>query len=92
MLVTLLTIVLEDEIECNIAEFADSPSEIPVGLSYQITEKGFMTFLDNSLDLLLPQLYSYDIPSQFIDLDVMTFSMTDIHVNDVSKPKVKVSY
>ena len=63
MLVTLLTLVLEDDIECNIADFVDSPAEIKTGLSYQITEKGLMVFLNNSFDLLLPKLYSYDIPN-----------------------------
>ena len=63
MLVTLLTLVLEDDIECNIADFVDAPAEIQAGLSYQITEKGIMIFFNNSLDLLLPKLYSYDIPN-----------------------------
>lgn len=63
MLVTLLTLVLEDDTECNIADFVDAPADIQTGLSYQITEKGIMIFFNNSLDLLLPKLYSYDIPN-----------------------------
>lgn len=86
------TIILVQVLGCNQVDFVDSPKEFPVGLSYQITEKGFVKFLNEGFVTLIPQIYSYKVPDQVLDVSPFEFRLEDIHVDDVSAPEFRVSY
>lgn len=84
--------ILVQVLGCNQVDFVDSPDDFPVGLSYQITEKGFVKFLNEGFVTLIPQIYSYKVPDQVIDVNPFEFRLEDIHVDDVSAPLFRVSY